>query len=522
MRLLSRSQMVLGGKRGATFLMAALLALPSVGCGTRVEGSLASAPGSSPQQAAAVDGSASSETPAPSPAEQSLGDTGTTAAAGAPPAAEQAPQSGVPTAPAGLRAPAPPPGLPQSKAGGVPPVASERAQSADPKRADPKESGGVQPENPVRVPPADSGGVRPELVIGSVGTLSGPAGAITGQVTTGVQVWVRFINKRGGLRGHPVRLITQDDGSDPARHRAIVQDLVENRHVIAFVGNAEALTGRQSVEYLTGKGIPVIGSDTATGWFYDSPVYFPQAPHGNFLFEAMLDGFAAQTVPKGLKRLAFITCVEVSACTEGDRIWTRDAAKVGYELVYKAQVSLAQPDFTAECLNARRAGAQVIATAFDAASITRLARSCLRQGYRPVIGIGSINSTPYLPQEPGLQNAVVGGIPTYPWFLTDTPAIQEFRQAVEEAGLQLLAGYELGWASGKLFEVLVPDVPGEVTPSALLERRGLVRDETLGGLTMPLTFESGKNAQPRTCGYLVAIQDEAYVSPDGGQLHCRN
>ena len=90
------------------------------------------------------------------------------------------------------------------------------------------------------MPPEDSGRVRPELVIGSVGTLSGPVGAAVGQVTTGVQVWVRFINERGGVRGHRVRLVTADDGGDPARHRAIVQDLVENRHVIALVGNPEA------------------------------------------------------------------------------------------------------------------------------------------------------------------------------------------------------------------------------------------------------------------------------------------
>ena len=266
----------------------------------------------------------------------------------------------------------------------------------------------------------------------------------------------------------------------------------------------------------------MIGSDGAGGWFYDSPVYFPQAPHGESLMETMLDGYAAQTVPKGLKRVAIVTCVEASACTEGDRIWTRDAAKVGFEVVYKARVSITQPDYTAECLSAQRANAQVFATALDAASIARLARSCLRQGYRPVIGIGSANASPYHTKEPGLQNAVVGGIPHYPWFLTDTPAIREFRQAVEEAGLEPLSGYELGWASAKLFELLVPDVPGEVTASAVLARRGLVRDETLGGLTMPLTFEAGKNAQPRTCGYLVAIENERFVSPDGGLLHCRN
>ena len=519
MRLLSRSQMVFGGRRSATCLVVVTLAaLVSVGCGTRVEDSLENTPGSFQQQAAAVDG----RVPAPGEVEQSLGVTGTTVAASGSPVAGQAPQRGVPIAPGSATATAPRPDLPQSNSGAGRPAGSGGVQSADPKRAEPRDPGRAQPENPIPARPGDPAGVRPEVVIGSVGTLSGPAGATIGQVATGVQVWARFINKRGGVRGHRVRLITQDDGGDPARHRGIIQDLVDNRHVIAFVGNPEALTGQPSVDYLTGKGIPVIGSDTNGGWFYGSPVYFPQAPHGESLMEAMLDGYAAQTVPKGLKRVAIVTCVEASACTDGDRIWTRDAAKAGYEVVYKARVSLAQPDFTAECLNAQRSNAQVIATAFDSASVARFARSCLRQGYRPVIGIGSINTAPFLTKEPGLQKAVVGGIPTYPWFLTDTPAIQEFRQAVAEGGLEPLAGYELGWASGKLFEALVPDVPGEITPSAVLARRGVVQNETLGGLTMPLTFEAGKNAQPRTCGYLVAIQDEHYVSPDGGRLHCRS
>ena len=48
-----------------------------------------------------------------------------------------------------------------------------------------------------------------------------------------------------------------------------------------------------------------------------SPVYFPQAPHGESLMEAMLDGYAAQTVPKGLKRFAIVTCVEASCLHRG-------------------------------------------------------------------------------------------------------------------------------------------------------------------------------------------------------------
>src|SRR3989442_467713 len=72
----------------------------------------------------------------------------------------------------------------------------------------------------------------------------------------------------------------------PARDRALVQEFVEQRKVIGFVGNPEALTGQGSVDYLTKAGIPVVGSEGAGQWFYESPTYFPQGSTGNALLQA--------------------------------------------------------------------------------------------------------------------------------------------------------------------------------------------------------------------------------------------
>jgi len=66
--------------------------------------------------------------------------------------------------------------------------------------------------------------------------------------------WARWINDRGGLNGHPVKFVVADDGADPARHRALVQQMVETQGAIALVGDGEVVTGASSVEYLTGKG----------------------------------------------------------------------------------------------------------------------------------------------------------------------------------------------------------------------------------------------------------------------------
>ena len=74
--------------------------------------------------------------------------------------------------------------------------------------------------------------------------------------TQGLQIWQRFVNARGGINGHSVRIAFVDDGADPARHRAAVQEQVEKEKVIAFIQNFEALTGQGSVAYITSKRVP--------------------------------------------------------------------------------------------------------------------------------------------------------------------------------------------------------------------------------------------------------------------------
>jgi len=67
----------------------------------------------------------------------------------------------------------------------------------------------------------------------------------------------------------------------------------------------------------------------------------------------------------------------------GRAIWAREAKGAGFDLVYQATSSIAQPDFTAECLSARNAGAQVLLPALDTNSVVRMVSSCARQGYAP-------------------------------------------------------------------------------------------------------------------------------------------
>jgi branched-chain amino acid transport system substrate-binding protein len=359
-------------------------------------------------------------------------------------------------------------------------------------------------------------------VLGSVGTLSGPAGTALVGGPSAVQAWARAMNDRGGLDGHPVQVIVVDDGADPARYRAAVQDLVENRGVFAFVSNMAAFTLSAARDYLEQKRVPVIGGDLSSPMWHTSSMFFPQA--GGELTQ--IYGVVANAAATGKKRFASLTCQEAQGCRDADHYWHEEgyAAQVGLEPVFRAKVSIAQPDFTAECLGAQRAGAEILAVVVDASSILRVARSCDRQGYRPLFTMAGASTEEKLASEnPGPLDGALTAIITFPWVLSDTPATAEFNATMRRyaPNTLLTATTSMGWVSAKLFERAATGLGPNLDRERLLDNLWRLRGETLGGLTAPLTFVREKPNPDAGCWFLMRIAGRKWTAPVGAKPSCR-
>lgn len=389
---------------------------------------------------------------------------------------------------------------------------------------------GVGPSTPAPSAPGPNGAAPPTagrgepIRIGGVGTLSGPAGALLRDANVAVQVWAQAINSRGGINGHPVEYILGDNGADPARHRALVQEFVEKRGVIAFVQNQEGLVGPSAAEYPTRKRVPVINTEGGDNYPYDSPMYFPTAPTGDELAFAMVAAFGQVAIPENKTKLGIVYC-EIAACKNFDRVWSSDRAKkLGFTPVYRAMGSLAQPDYTSECLGARQAGVQMMAIGMDNNSIGRFAASCKRQGFTPLYGISSNTALPNVRQDPNLDGAVVG-THTFAWPATDTPARKEFHDLFTRfaPGVEINGSHAVGWTAAKAFEAAAAARigPGD-HPTSELVLQGLwtFNGNDLGGLTYPLRFTAEQPAKRRACWSVVRIRDSAWVAGSDGGVQC--
>ena len=372
-----------------------------------------------------------------------------------------------------------------------------------PARADPAQA--TAPTARVRAStghgaPAASGGARPagspaslpaqqksEMVFGSFGVESGLLSAITAGAAAGIRAWVGDVNSRGGLNGHPVRVIFAEDGGDPGRAQAIVRQMVEQDHIMALFFPYDVGTLDPVLPYLESVGIPVYGGQLDADFKADySPMVFNLFIGSDkaLAWELILN----VTTQSDRRKAAVLYCREAVICQH-----QRDQIKQylpydGMRIVYEAQVTQASPDYTAEALSAQRAGADVVLVFLDINSIARFVKSARRQGYVPVVSTAhQVLSDLALPLAKDLEGLLAGSV-TAPY---DSPQMADYRMAITKYQPKaVLSGYgAAAYMSGRLLEAkIAPSLDDNPTTAEFVEALYTLRNETFSGLLPGITF----------------------------------
>ena len=373
----------------------------------------------------------------------------------------------------------------------------------------------VQPGKTAAAP-----GAKSVIIFGTLGTASGVIGAATEPIVAATKAWGADINSRGGLKGHPVRIVFGDDGGDPARAVALARRMVEQDKVIAFVGTYLVITTQAVTQYLDTVNVPMIGGPGGNEVEDQSPMVFnPQMGADEALGHGLLNNIFVQSQAR---KVATLYCREASSCDAQAKRVRQFAGVYGMQVVFEAQVSIAQPDYTGEVLGARNAGADAIITTVDEASIVRIARSAKRQNWEPVLaGSYTVNNDVLLKAGPDALG-VLGFSATAPY--GSSPLLKPYREAVARfvPGARL-AGYgATAWVQGKLMERLAETFAAlaEPTSADILDALYALRDETLGGLVPPITFNKGPHGRVNRCMVPIKIAKGAIISPLGESFVC--
>ena len=363
------------------------------------------------------------------------------------------------------------------------------------------------------------------VVVGQTAPSSGIIGAATANIRSGLALWARAVNARGGLACHPVQLVQMDDGADPARVTTNLTEMVRNKKAVAIVAASVPTTFASAKQFAERNKIPFVGGDLIEPGWFASPYLFPQ---GGTPFAAYAGAIKeAAAVAKG-KRVGLIYCVEAGACGQINENFEAIVAAAGLELVAKKLTSITAPDYTAECQAMKNANAEVVFLAMEGASDSRAARSCRALGYEPAVAVGAISVSAEVSNDQNLRAmGLFLGTGNAPFLSSDTAGGREFRAAYDAyaPGSPIDQNSIYAWTSGKLLEAAVAGIAsqaaaGPLTTQLVLDGLWTVKAETLGGLAPAITF--AKEARPKVndCYYALAIDEKGYSAPIGSKLTC--
>lgn len=369
---------------------------------------------------------------------------------------------------------------------------------------------------------AGASGAKAPIKIGLVCGCTGPLAAAVVDVPAIYKAWVDSVNATGGINGHKIDLIYQNDDSNPTTSTTIVHTFVETDHVVAIVdaSNNDAVWAT----YVQQAGVPVVGMDTSAEPYFLNSDFYPEGQTEDSLFAGIIDAVKQA----GATKFALIYCAEAVQCQEGIAPLQAAAKGAGLSVVATEEVSASAPNYTAQCLAAKQAGATVLFTA-DAQTVDeKVIQDCYTQGYKPKVVIDGEILLPSLTTTPAINQATYFTVPNLPYFAKNA-AITAMNTALKKYAPGVLKDVNYGelpmetWVAGKMFQAAATaghlGANGAPTSAQLIKGLDSLHGATLGGLAPPLTFTAGK-PHPVDCWYYALLKNGKYSTPFGLKPVC--
>jgi branched-chain amino acid transport system substrate-binding protein len=364
------------------------------------------------------------------------------------------------------------------------------------------------------------------IVLGSVGTYTEGAGEFNDPGKPAIEAWASWVNAHGGINGHPVKLIVEDNQGDQAQAVSMVKQLVQQDHVVAFVSNQDGSLNAGYASYLDQQKIPVVGGSVFTlqPWVSD-PMFYPE---GLTAIQDMTS-LAISAKEQGISKVGSLACSEAAQCAAANGLAKAVFDGAGLSDVYGGLVSSTATDYTASCIAAEQTGAKGLILLVPTASEGQvIAGDCQRQNYTPsyiipgeAIGAGYLASAAF--------NNAFTSAPTLPWFST-APAMSDFNAAMKEyaptlnlnsSSVQEPLTATDAWVSGLMFQeaVKLSGATGIPTSADILAGLKQFKDETLGGMAAGLTFTDPTN-KTEGCFFTIKIVKQQFTLPNGATPGC--
>lgn len=371
-------------------------------------------------------------------------------------------------------------------------------------------------------PPGGNGGATAvgvtatSINLGAVTTLSGPVPGLFAGDIYGAQAYFAYINSQGGIYGRQLRLEAADDQLDCGQNRT--QHLAQADHVFGWVSSLSLYDncGAPVLQQHKDMSEVAVTFSTQAGGLPNSFSLNPLVPGyrlGSFQYYK-------SKFPSAITHSASLVG-NIGSAVEIFKGIRAAAESIGYKWSYVRNYSPGETDFTADIIQMRNAGVQLLYfVSADSHTIAKVLNAAKQQNWKPqliAVGAGDAAYDPsFIPEAGAASEGIYADQPHAAFFNPSDaaiPGVGLYQQWMKNTGAarheDLYSAW--GWGSALLAVQALKAAGAHLTRAGFLKALGTIHTFDGGGM-FAKADPAGK--KPNTCYIVLRVVKGAWQRTD--------
>ena len=326
-------------------------------------------------------------------------------------------------------------------------------------------------------------------VIGVTGAMTGPSAGTLGPAVEGLRIYIDRLNAAGGVNGKPIKLVLQDDSSEPSKAAANTKKLVTQDNVVLLVNSSLSSTYAPMLAETRRAEVPVlfVGAVCPKETLPPAadPLQFCTTNFGQGYDSRAAMAFIKETAKEPVKIGFASMAIPIS---RGEVEYAAEHAKsLGMTVTGHETIPPPTPDYTPFATKLKEAGPNWVGAWAPWVTEVRTVEALRRLGWEGnYIAIAHVEAEGELSRVKDPKFFVMGA---NGFFVDNLPIHAEVREAVKKANSKYPAEQMTeGWVGGMAIEAALKAVAWPPTPAKVTAAMSALKIDTKGLRGAPIEW----------------------------------
>jgi branched-chain amino acid transport system substrate-binding protein len=352
-----------------------------------------------------------------------------------------------------------------------------------------------------------SSGALADIVLGHSGDLSGTSAALTTDYVRGMNAYFDDINKKGGIRGEKIKLVSLDDGFNPDRTAENTKALIETHNALALVGFRGTANMLKIVPIVQAAGIAQIGNTSGAKSLRDP--YVPGLFHLRASTTDEIEAAVNHAWTIGIKKIAVLYQDDAFG-KEGLEALNASMQKRGAAPSAVAPVPRGTVDVAKAIDVIAAAQPQAVVMIGQAKPNAAFIKGLRLKGVSPQFFVLSVSSGLHAELKEPAAGVIVSQVVPYPFTELGNAVVREYQTIISQAADKKFSYNSMeGFLNAKLVVRTLQKAAAPLTRAKVISTLESFTSEDLGGFA--LTYSKQSNLGSRFVALTMIRADGSFA-----------